>query len=188
MPNMNDPAEMTFYYTGPLVMPCTIDDINFIGIFTSTSTLPTTASNFNVAGITGSGAMYVYLNNAWQFVGQYLYDAYRYFVYYQLSMYAGASSTKWTSIFNDIASNSDLMTEFANSTTAMTNLANSSTAMNAVINSSIAINTIKTSTIALNAIKSSTIAMNIVNSNTTVKNTLFPPITTVTGSSVTNTL
>ena len=149
MPNMNDPSELTFYYTVPLFLPCTIEDPNFLGVYSSTSALPT-ANNFNTAGVAGTGAMYVYLNNSWQYLGQHLYDAYRYLVYYQGSVFASASGTKWQSILNDIASTSTLMTEFAGNSTAMTNLANSSIAMNVITSSYIAMNAM-TTLVAYNA-------------------------------------
>jgi len=150
MPNMNDPAELTFYYTAPLFLPCTIEDPNFLGVYSSTSALPTTANNFNTAGVAGTGAMYVYLNNSWQFVGQYLYDTYRYLVYYQGSAFASASGTKWTSIFNDIASNSSLMTEFSANSASASNLSASSIAMNAIAGSSTAMNAILPSSTYVN--------------------------------------
>jgi len=134
MPNMNDPAEITFYYTAPLFLPATIEDTQFLGIYSSISNLPTGQLPFSTAGIAGTGSMYVYLNNSWQFVGQYLYDAYRYLVYYQGSAFASASGTKWTSIFNDIASNSSLMTEFSANSTSASNLSASTTAMSAIAN------------------------------------------------------
>jgi len=149
MPNMNDPAELAFYYTAPLFLPVTIEDPNFLGVYSSTSTLPTTANNFNTAGVAGTGAMYVYLNNSWQYLGQHLYDAYRYLVYYQMSA-VNLNGTKWQSILNDIASTSTLMTEFAGNSTAMTNLANSSIAMNVITSSYIAMNAM-TTLVAYNA-------------------------------------
>jgi len=167
MPNMNDPSELTFYYTVPLFLPCTIEDPNFLGVYSSTSALPT-ANNFNTAGVAGTGAMYVYLNNSWQYLGQHLYDAYRYLVYYQGSVFASASGTKWQSILNDIASNSSLMTEFAGNSSSSANLsvtsiamsaiAASSTAMNAIINSYNAMNAM-TTLVAKNAFQSASAAL-----------------------------
>jgi len=162
MPNMNDPAELTFYYTAPLFLPATIDDTQFLGIYSSVSNLPTGQLPFSTAGIAGTGSMYVYLNNAWQFVGQYLYDAYRYLVYYQGSAFASASGTKWTSIFNDIASNSSLMTEFSANSTSASNLSASSIAMNAIIGNSSALNTVVGSSTAMNAIIGNSSALNTV--------------------------
>jgi len=172
MPNMNDPAELTFYYTAPLFLPCTIEDPNFLGVYSSTSALPTTANNFNTAGVAGTGAMYVYLNNSWQFVGQYLHDAYRYLVYYQGSSFASASGTKWSSIFNDIASNSSLMTEFSANSASASNLSASSIAMNAIIGNSSALNTVVGSSTAMNAIAGSSTAMNAIIGNSSALNTV----------------
>ena len=167
MPNMNDPAALSFYYTAPLFLPATIDDTQFLGIYSSVSNLPTGQLPFSTAGIAGTGSMYVYLNNSWQFVGQYLYDAYRYLVYYQGSAFASASGTKWTSIFNDIASNSSLMTEFSANSTATSNLVASSTAMNAIIGNSSALNTVVNSSTAMSAIAGSSTAMSAVAGSST---------------------
>jgi len=167
MPNMNDPAELTFYYTAPLFLPCTIEDPNFLGVYSSTSTLPTTANNFNTAGVAGTGAMYVYLNNSWQFVGQYLHDAYRYLVYYQGSSFASASGTKWSSIFNDIASNSSLMTEFSANSASASNLSASSIAMNAIVASSTAMSAVAGSSTAMNVITNSYTAMSAIAGSST---------------------
>jgi len=181
MPNMNDPAALSFYYTAPLFLPCTIEDPNFLGVYSSTSTLPTTASNFNTAGVAGTGAMYVYLNNSWQFVGQYLYDAYRYLVYYQGSAFASASGTKWTSIFNDIASNSSLMTEFNGNSVAVTNLNASVVAMTAIannpntaippiVNNSTLMTTLAGSSTYMSPIVASSTAMNAIIGNSSALN------------------
>ena len=148
--NVNDKENTSIYFTSPLFLPCTIEDPNFLGVYSSTSTLPTAPNNFNTAGVAGTGSMYVYLNSTWQYIGQYLYDAYRYLVYYQGSVFASASGTKWQSVLNDIASTSTLMTEFAGNSTAMTNLANSSIAMNVITSSYIAMNAM-TTLVAYNA-------------------------------------
>ncbi|MCL5033284.1 MAG: hypothetical protein M1542_08580 [Thermotogae bacterium] len=174
MPNMNDPADLTFYYTAPLFLPCTIEDPNFLGVYSSTSDLPTTASSFNTAGVAGTGSMYVYLNNAWQYIGQYLYDAYRYLVYYQGSAFTSASGTKWTSIFNDIASNSDLMTEFAENSTATTNFGASSVAMTAVVASSTAMNAFLATSMGMNVIAASPMAMQTVGNSSTYMSAILP--------------
>jgi len=170
--NVNDKENTSIYFTSPLFLPCTIEDPNFLGVYSSTSTLPTAPNNFNTAGVAGTGSMYVYLNNAWQYIGQYLYDAYRYLVYYQGSAFALASGTKWTSIFNDLVSNSSLMTEFAGNSTAMTNLAASSTAMNIIIASSTAMSTVTSSSTAMNAIAISSTAMNIITGSYTAMNAM----------------
>jgi len=149
--NVNDKSNTTFYFTAPLFLPATISDSNFLDVYSSTSSLPSSATNFNLAGIAGTGSMYVYINGGWQYLGQYLYDAYRYLVYYEGSAFASASGTKWTDVFNDITSNSSLMNEFAVNSTAMTNLAASSTAMNAVAASSTAMNAVLSSYISMNA-------------------------------------
>jgi len=189
--NVNDKENTSIYFTSPLFLPCTIEDPNFLGVYSSTSTLPTAPNNFNTAGIAGTGSMYVYLNNAWQYIGQYLYDAYRYLVYYQGSAFASASGTKWQSIFNDIASNSSLMTEFNGNSTAVTNLIASATAMNAIANnpntaippivnnstlmttlagSSTYMSPIVASSTAINAIAGSSTAMNTITASSTAMN------------------
>jgi len=168
--NVNDKSNTTFYFTAPLFLPCTIEDPNFLDVYSSISALPTSANNFNTAGVAGTGAMYVYLNNAWQYIGQYLYDAYRYLVYYQGSAFALASGTKWTDIFNDIVSNSSLFTEFIGNSQAMTNFAASSTAMNAVAASSTAMNAVAASSTAMNAVAASSTAMNAAIASSTALN------------------
>jgi len=171
--NVNDKSNTTFYFTAPLFLPATIADSNFLDVYSSTSSLPSSATNFNLAGIAGTSSMYVYLNGGWQYLGQYLYDAYRYLVYYEGSAFASASGTKWTDVFNNIASNSSLMTEFAGNSAAMTNLAASSTAMNAVIASSTALNIVTASSTAMNAVAASSTAMNAVAASSTAMNAVI---------------
>ena len=182
MPNMNDDADITFYYTAPLFLPATLPDEQFLGVYDSEADLPTNATPFSTAGIKRAGSMYVYLNNEWNYIGQYLFDAYRYLAYYQSDAFTNVTSpnTKWDSIFEDIANIEELMNEFANDSTAMTNLsasnvamqniANSSSAMNIVAVSSIAMNTITISSTAMNAIAASSIAMNIIANSSTAMN------------------
>jgi len=184
--NVNDKSNTTFYFTAPIFLPAMITDSNFLDVYSSTSSLPSSATNFNLAGIAGTGSMYVYLNGGWQYLGQYLYDAYRYLVYYEGSAFASASGTKWTDVFNDIASNSSLMTEFSANSTAMTNLAASSTAMNAVAASSTAMNAVAASSTAINIVTASSTAMNAVAASSTAMNILAASSTcmsTVAGSS-----
>ena len=148
MPNMNDDADITFYYTAPLFLPATLPDDQFLGVYDSEADLPTNATPFSTAGIKRAGSMYVYLNNEWNYIGQYLFDAYRYLVYYQGDTFANISSpnSKWDSIFEDIANIEELMNEFANDSTAMSNLSTSNIAMQNITNSSTAMNAVMSGT------------------------------------------
>ncbi len=159
--NLTDKSNVVFYYTVPQLLPGTITDHRFLGIYNSVNNLPTSGlQDFNLAGIAGTKSIYAYLGGSWQYVGEYLHDAYRYLVQYEGSSFATATGTKWTSVFNDIASSSTLMNEFANDQNCMNNLTSSYTAMNAMTtlvaasafqNSSIAGSTVATLVSNINA-------------------------------------